>query len=139
MLGSRNTHRYHSASRQKNRLKALVYSKVGIAALGILLLVALEATWGVYGKYKETKENRDIVSRDLAELKERGEKIQEDITRLETARGIEEEIREQFGLVKEHEGVIVVVEPRASQGGGARSESILGSVWRGIRGIFSGD
>src|SRR3989338_2732919 len=93
MLGSRNTHRYHSASRQKNRLKTLVYSKVGIVALGILLLIALEATWGVYGKYKETKENRDIVSRDLAELKERGEKIQEDITRLETARGIEEEIR----------------------------------------------
>ena len=139
MQGSHQIHRFHATNRQKNRLRALLYSKVGIVIIGILLFVAFDATWGVYGKYKETQENREIVSRELKELKGRGETIRQDIARMETPRGIEEEIRDQFGLVKEHESVIVVVEPAIREGGnGNRSRGgLLGSVWRGLRGIFS--
>ena len=124
--------------REKRRVQRTLYSKVIIGILVVALFFVLSATWGVYEKYRETKENRDIAEQELLKFEERERNIKDEIARLKTERGVEEEIREKFGFVKEGEGVIVIVEPpvqSANEFGGQES-SILGNVLRSIRGIF---
>ena len=59
-----------------------------------------------------TKENREIVEYKIAELEKGKEKLSSDIAKLQTEEGVEENIREKFGLAKEGEGMIVIVEDK---------------------------
>ena len=124
--------------REKRRVQRTLYSKVIIGILVVALFFVLSATWGVYGKYLETKENRDIAEQELLKFEERERNIKDEIARLKTERGVEEDIREKFGFVKEGEGVIVIVEPPVQSANefGGQEGSILGNVLRSIRGIF---
>ena len=80
--------------------------------LGILVLIF---AWGVIDltvKMRTTRENRKIIGNKVAELEGEKAKLSSDIARLETESGIEENIRDKFGLAKEGEGLIVVVEDK---------------------------
>lgn len=78
--------------------------------LVILLLLVSRATWGLYWKAQLAKKNlRDSTER-VAKLEERQIILQEKIERLKTPRGIEEEIRNNYPVVKEGEQVINIVE-----------------------------
>ncbi len=80
--------------------------------LGILVLIF---AWGVIdltGKMKTTRENRKIIENKVGELEIEKEKLSSDIAKLNTESGIEESIRDKFGLAKEGEGLIVVVEDK---------------------------
>ncbi len=81
----------------------------------LIILAALTVffTWQVIGfwaKMESTKKNRQIAEDKLLELNKSKENLSADIAKLETPEGIEESIRNKFGLVQEGEEVIVVVE-----------------------------
>jgi len=83
--------------------------------LGILLLFF---TWGVIGfmgKMQATRENRKIAENKVAELRKEKEKLSLDIDNLKTEEGKERIFRENFGLAKEGEGLIVVVEDKNAE------------------------
>ena len=63
-------------------------------------------------KLGETSKNRQISEMKVVELKEFKEKLSYDIEKLKTDEGLEESIREKFGLIKEGEGLIVVVDDK---------------------------
>ena len=55
-------------------------------------------------------ENRQLVESKIVELEDQKRKLSYDIDKLNTDAGIEASIREKFGLAREGEGQIIIIE-----------------------------
>lgn len=80
------------------------------AGLIVILAVFLRATWSLYHKSQLARENLQASALRVAKLEERRVILEGKIERLKTPRGIEEEIRNNYSVVKEGEQVINIVE-----------------------------
>lgn len=96
----------------KRGFKDIVQSKPVLVFLFIILMFFAYGVVGFFNKMRVTKENREMVENKVLELEEKKIKLSSDIEKLKTDQGVEESIREKFGLVKDGEGVIVVVEDK---------------------------
>ena len=94
------------------KLKHIMQSKPFLIFLGVIILAFIYSMFGFIGKMEETSKNREIVEDKVLELEKSREKLDSDITKLKTEKGIEENIREKFGLAKEGENMILVVEDK---------------------------
>ncbi|MEK7071603.1 MAG: septum formation initiator family protein [Patescibacteria group bacterium] len=94
----------------KKGLGDILESKPVLAFLSILVLVSAWSLIGFWGRMEETKKNRKISEEKFSELEKAKTKLEADIVKLESERGIEEVLREDFGLAREGEGMIIVVE-----------------------------
>ena len=97
---------------EKNRWRRIVESKPVLALLGILILIFAWSIIGLVGKMQETAKNKKIAEDKVNELNKGKEKLSSDIAKLKTPTGLEQSIRGKFGLAKEGEGMIVVVEDK---------------------------
>jgi cell division protein FtsB len=102
---------------RKTGKRNVLYSKPVLVLLGVLLLASIWGMIGFVGKIKITNENRRIAENHMRELEEQEEILANEIDKLKTADGIEENIRMKFGLAKEGEKVVVVVEEKDLTGG----------------------
>ena len=68
--------------------------------------------WRFWNKMEETAENREIAENKVIDLKNQKEKLISDIESLETEEGKERFFRENFGLVKDGEEVIIVIDEK---------------------------
>ncbi|MDQ3075839.1 MAG: septum formation initiator family protein [bacterium] len=96
-------------------LKRIFYSTFGIVFLSLLVLAF---AWGVVDfmlKMKETVKNKEIAEYKVVELEKRKEKLVRDINDLSTDEGKEAVFRENYGLAKEGEGLIIVVEDKSAE------------------------
>ncbi|MBI3075037.1 MAG: hypothetical protein HYY92_02385 [Parcubacteria group bacterium] len=50
--------------REKRIFERIIYSKAMLGALSILFFFSLSAVWGVYEKYHEAKQNKNIMKRN---------------------------------------------------------------------------
>lgn len=101
-----------------------MHSKPVLIFLSILLSFFAWGIFSFWSKMRETSLNRAIIENKVAELEQQKEKLAVDIDKLKTEEGKEASIREKFGLAKEGEGLVVIVEDKAkpaspsiSQGG----------------------
>ena len=119
---------------KKKFITQLLYSKITIGILFILLFFTMSAAWGVYEKYRETKDKRDFAQSAYDKLETRENNIKNELELLKTDRGVEEKIRAEFGFVKEGEEVIVIVDPLKEQKNNIYipKQSLFSSVWRSI-------
>lgn len=126
--------------RRKRTIQRLLYSWITITLLALIVLFAASAVWGVYQKYRESRLNRIHAEEELTHLKERQQNIKEDIRRLGTEKGVEQEIREKFGLSKEGEKVIVIVDPEQQRQNKSQRAAVGGDffdvIWRAFKSIF---
>lgn len=81
-----------------------------LVLLIVLIAIAGKATWNVYHKERDSQERLSRVQEEHEELLEEEAFLTEDIDRLTTDAGIEEEIRELYGFGKEGEQVVILVE-----------------------------
>jgi cell division protein FtsB len=95
---------------EKRKIKNLLYSKVTLTVLIILVVLLLNAVWNVYKKQDLAKDNLIKTAVVFEGLQAREKMLSSEIERLKTKNGVEEEIREKYGLVKPGEEVIVVVD-----------------------------
>ncbi len=82
----------------------------------LLSIILLFFAWGVMGvlvRMQTTRENRKIAEAKFAELQKKKEIFKYDVAKLGNQNGIEESIREKFPVVKEGEGLIIVVDDNA--------------------------
>ena len=100
---------------QKRGLREVIHSRPILVVLGLVVLFFAWGVIGFMGKTQITRENRKIAENKLAELEEKRDKLSLEIAKLRTESGIEENIREKFGLAKEVEGLIVVVEDQSKK------------------------
>lgn len=87
-------------------------SKPVLVFLGIIILVFAWSVLGLVGKMQETIKNKKIADDKIQELQKEKEKLLSDINELKTDKGVEKSIREKFGLAKEGEGMVVVVDDK---------------------------
>jgi len=98
--------------KEKNRWGEFLQSK---PVLGVLMMVFFISAWsllGFWGKMSDTNKNKQLAQEKLQDLQQSKSKLESDISKLETERGVEEVLRENFGLAREGEGLIVVVEEK---------------------------
>ncbi len=97
---------------QKKRWRSVLESWPVLVFLCLLLLIF---AWGVVGllqRMRLTMENREIAELKIKELERKKEIFTADVAKLNSETGIEESIREKFPVVKEGEGLIIVVEDK---------------------------
>ena len=85
---------------KKRGWRNIMQSKPVLVFLGILVFIFIE--------------NRKIAEEKVLELQKEKDKLSTGISKLKTDSGVEESIREKFGLAKDGEGVIIVVEDKNS-------------------------
>ena len=96
-------------SQQKRKVKAVAYHKATLAILFILVLFTLRANWVVYQKKAESEKLKSISLNNENGLAQRQAELNAQIERLQTASGVEAEIRSKFSVAKEKENVVVIV------------------------------
>ena len=118
---------------RKRGFRNILYSKPVLVLLGILVLVFAWGMIGFWGKMRATAENREMSENKVLQLQKEKEKLSSDIAKLNTESGVEESIREKFGLAKEGEGVIVVVDDKSTV---EVPQKDSGGFWSFLKNLF---
>lgn len=92
-------------------MRRTLYAKPTIFVLAVVLFFAVHAAWGMYEKSREASQKRDKATAELVELKQREKSLTEDVARLSTDRGVEDEIRNRFMVAKDGEKVMIITSP----------------------------
>lgn len=90
-----------------------------------MFVLAILLSISAYSRYtaeRETREKRVDRAHELEELNMRAAALESKVNHLESERGIENAIREQFDVAKEGEEVIVVVDESAKNAGVEKQE-----------------
>lgn len=114
---------------QKRGWRNIIESWPVIILLCLFLLVFAWGVVGFMGKMSATRENRKLAENKLAELQTEKARLSLDIANLKTERGVEENIREKFGLGKEGEDLIVVVDDQTKPVEAPVEKSWFASFW----------
>lgn len=97
---------------RKNGWSHIFQSKPFLILLATVILIFAWNVLSFWNKMQDTEQNRKLVEAKVAALKEQKEKLTADIESLKTDQGKERVFRENFGLAKEGENVIIVVEDK---------------------------
>lgn len=97
-------------SSEKMLIHKILFGKIGLLILVIVFAIFAKGTWSVYQKASYAEENHDRAQQELQEIVAREEALKEELERLNTERGLEEEIRQKFDVGREGEQLIVLVD-----------------------------
>lgn len=97
---------------KKGKWQSMMQSKLFLIFLGIIIIIFFINMFRFVNKLEETSKNKQIIEDKIGELEQSKEKLNSEITKLQTEKGVEESIREKFGLAKEGENVIIVVDDK---------------------------
>lgn len=89
-------------------------------------------------KERDSRVEADRVMKEKIELEKRYQVMSEQSEALKSDIGIESEIRGKFDVVKQGEGVIIIVEKDAPNIE-ADKRGVLRRFWDGVRGVFSSE
>ncbi len=123
---------FQERNKQKKR------SKLVLLFMLVLVVFLARGSMSTYFKERDSRIEVDRVMREKAELEKRYLVMSEQSEALKSDIGIESEIRSKFDVVKEGEGVIVIVEkdtPIIEED----KRGVLRKFWDGVRGVFSSD
>ncbi|MEX1027581.1 MAG: hypothetical protein WD049_06180 [Candidatus Paceibacterota bacterium] len=127
----------NSRLHSRRLLKRIVYSKGAVFVLVVLTAFALKASWGAYQKMSESGQRAAVVREETHELAQEKDVLLEELARLETRRGIEEELRRKYSVTKEGEELVVIVDSEVEAYVEEESESsVLGEIWNAVVNFF---
>jgi cell division protein FtsB len=116
------------------RLKHIMQSKLFLIFLGIVILAFFFNMFSFVNKMEETAKNRKIVEDKITELEKSKEQFNSDIGKLKTEAGVEENIRNKFGLAKDGENMILITDDKSQIE--TPQKSNLESFWSTIKNWF---
>jgi len=96
--------------RVRNKNRKALYSGWTLIVLLFVIFIVGRSTLSVSQKEKETKNNLNNANEELVELEDRRELLVKEIRKLSTERGVEEEIREKFRVVKSGEEMLMLID-----------------------------
>lgn len=95
-----------------------------IALVGFLVVVG-SSTWRVYSKGQEAEAMHKTAAKNVDELYERKGNVEESLEKLNTPRGIEEEVRKRYELGKPgEEQIVLVTDPTKEAESGEEKKSL---------------
>lgn len=95
---------------EKRKIRSIVYSKPVVAFLVVITIVLSFSVYHRYTVAEEMKHKLNVRENELHELEERATTLESKVQYLRDERGIEEELRNRFDVVKEGEQVIILVD-----------------------------
>lgn len=99
---------------QKRKVRSVLYNRITLGVLLVLVVLFMHSTWVVYRKKQTSAEMKNISLRQTEELKARDRELQEQIGRLNTPAGVEQEIRSKFNVAKPQENMVVIVDDQSA-------------------------
>ena len=112
------------ATKERRDPVRLFVRRLKIAALGIVVVLLIVGVWDIYQKDRESAQLKAEAQSQLGDLTKRVNQLKTDITVLDTARGKEATLREQYNMGSPGEGEIMIVEPQAAVPAAATSSGI---------------
>jgi cell division protein FtsB len=109
--------------RQKRDPVRLFWRRLLILGLFILVVAAGSGVWSAYQKERESAGLRAQAESQLSDLTKQQSQLDADITTLQTARGKEAVLRQQYALAAQGEGMIVIVDPATATAPSATSSA----------------
>ncbi len=85
--------------------------RVFLVGMFTLVIFGIAGVWSAHQKEKESGALRTEAEVQLSDLSERQAQLTADIGKLQTDRGKEEALRQQYALAAKGEGLIVIVDP----------------------------
>ena len=120
--------------KDKRKRKEKLYSLWSVMALFVVLLFLARGVWNIYQKEKESA-NLDSDSRaKLQSLSAQADQLTTNINKLSTDAGVDEELRQKYGVVKPGEEMIVVVPEDATTS--TSTESVYSKILDKIKSFF---
>lgn len=110
-----------------------MYNRITLIILGILVILSIYSTFGVWQKKRESEYLKSIAEQKLFELQTRHDNLEQDIQRLNTPEGVEAEIRSKFSVAKKGENMVVIVNDIDS---GNASSTKKTSIWQKFINLF---
>ena len=89
----------------------LLGKRLLLILLFVLVIIAISGAWKAYRKEQESLSLRQEAEIQLADIAKRRAQLEADIAKLNTTRGMEEALREQYRLAKTGEHLIIIVDP----------------------------
>lgn len=87
--------------------------RVALAGLFVLVLIAISGVWSIYRKDQESIALKEEAQAQLADLSTQQAQLTASIAELETERGKEAALRQEYSVGDPGEGMIMIVEPPA--------------------------
>jgi cell division protein FtsL len=120
---------------QRKRIwRDTLQSKPVLIFLGILILVFAWNILGFWNKMQDTRKNNKIIEDKITALEQQQDKLSTGINNLNTDQGKEEVFREKFGLAKEGENEIVIVDDKTPPAAPAPASS--SGFWGFLKNLF---
>lgn len=116
----------------KSRSRRLMESTPMLFVFALILIIF---TWNVaslLGKMNQVVKNREVAETRLTQLANTKARLEADIALLATDEGIEETIREKYGLGKEGERLVVVVEDKNPADQSAEQQGSFTSFFKNL-------
>ena len=88
--------------------------RLALLALFLIVVAAASALWDVYKKERESRVLKNQAEAQLYNLTMQEDHLTAEIARLQTARGKEEMLRQNYEMAKEGENMIMIIEPPES-------------------------
>ncbi len=120
------------------KMKRKKRSKLVLLFMFVILIFLARGSMSTYFKERESRVEVSRVMKEKQELEKRYAVMSEQSEALKSDIGIESEIRSKFDVVKEGEGVIVIVEKDIPIIEGDK-RGVLRKFWDSVRGVFSSD
>lgn len=99
---------------EKKKFRKIINSKIIIFILIVINVFLFNAVFNIYRKKIITKNNLLKTVSTFNNLDKREQLLLSEIERLKTDFGVEEEIRDRYGMVKDNENLITIVDTRKS-------------------------
>lgn len=96
--------------KSENLFKKFIYSRPAFIIGLLILFFLIYSAVGMAEKKRETRINKELVEAELIKLEKQQTSLKANIENLNTEEGKESAIREKFRVVKEGEGLVVIVD-----------------------------
>ena len=101
--------------RPRNDPVRLFWRRLLIVGLFILVVAAASGGWNAYQKEQESAVLRAQAQEQLQDLTKQQQELSTDISKLQTERGKEAALRQQYALAAKGEEMIVIIDPTTTE------------------------
>ena len=119
---------------ERRRTRKLLHSRYVIVLLVILIVLLVRGVIGAYEKYNKSRDLASRTEKDFAELSARQVLLSRSIDSLATDVGKERQLRDEFGVIREGEKMIVLINDKAEAT--TTSQPIEKGWWTRFIGFF---
>ncbi|OGD66710.1 hypothetical protein A2Z61_00510 [Candidatus Campbellbacteria bacterium RIFCSPLOWO2_02_35_12] len=119
---------------EKRKFKRLLYSKLSLIILALIVIKLSFSVFDMYKKERDTRLKRIEQKNILYEFKKREKDLSDEIKRLSSEKGIEEEIRSKFEVGKKGESVVLIIDNPEEEN--IKNNIAEKSFWQRLKDLF---